>query len=102
MFHSCLLSIWVLLLAVYWGNWVRAPEWACATMKQNGIALGLRPRSERASPFNSGWWRMIEEKICGKCKKLQKLKRIYYGKKEHEYSYYCSNCQDRINNGVCI
>ena len=40
--------------------------------------------------------------ICGKCGTKQLMTKIFYGKRKEEYSWWCSNCEDKISqSAVC-
>ena len=40
--------------------------------------------------------------ICGKCNKEQNsMKKIKYGDKPDEFSYWCPNCKDKISPIAC-
>ena len=40
--------------------------------------------------------------ICGKCQKEQgEMKKIPYGDKPEEFSYWCENCKDKISPSAC-
>jgi len=34
---------------------------------------------------------------CMKCQSDQEMKKIYYGAKNNEYSWYCPKCKDKIS-----
>lgn len=40
--------------------------------------------------------------ICTKCFKVREMEKVFYGKKEDEFSWYCSNCDDKISKAAVI
>lgn len=38
---------------------------------------------------------------CGKCKTVQQMYKMPYGDKPKEFSWWCTNCEDKISQSAC-